>query len=235
MMKPFIAFILLVLTPLLGRSQTDQGMGRPLPLYKPGVALMIHGGTAGFGVDVGKSVFRQLSLRAGANLFTYEGKLKAGKSSDELQMGFDYTLKLSSFNLLADFYPFKRAAFRLTAGAYYNQNQISFFGKPTQEVRFNDVVFSVDQIGTVDGKANFSKVAPYLGIGWGHPFLNSRLKIMADIGVFYQQSPTITFVTTGMLEPSSDQGQVIENNLKPLKYYPVVNLGISYRIVSTRF
>ncbi|AUD04351.1 hypothetical protein CWM47_22405 [Spirosoma pollinicola] len=195
----------------------------------------MHAGTAGIGVDISKSIFRQLSIRAGANLFTYNGNLKSGKDSDDLQIGFDYTVKLSSFNLLLDYYPIKRAGFRLTAGAYYNQNQISFFGKPTKDVKFNDVVFTVDQVGTVDGKANFSKVAPYAGIGWGHPFLKNRLKFMVDVGVFYQQSPTITFATTGMLEPSSDQGPIIQDNLKPLKYYPVVNLGISYNLVSTRF
>jgi hypothetical protein len=236
-MRLYVLLLLFVVLPLLAHSQTDPipKEPRPLPAYRPGIALMAHAGTAGFGIDVGKSLFRQLAVRVGANVFNYKGNLKSGKDSDELQIGFDYTVKLASFNLLVDYYPFKRAGFRLTTGAYYNQNQLSFFGKPTKDVRFNDVVFSIDQVGTVDGKANFQKIAPYAGIGWGHPFLGSRLKFTADVGIFYQQSPTITFVTTGMLEPSSDQGPIIENNLKPLKYYPVVNLGISYNIVSTRF
>jgi len=38
-----------------------------------------------------------------------------------------------------------------------------------------------------------------------------------------------------MLEPSNDQGPIIENNLKPLKYYPVLSIGLSYNIASTRF
>ncbi len=236
-MRVYILLPLFILISWTGYSQTESIslIAKPLPAYRPGISLAVHAGTAGFGFDISKSLFRQLSVRIGANLFNYQSTLKSGKDTDELQIGFDYTVKLLSFNMLVDYYPFKRAGFRLTTGVYYNLNQLSFFGKPTKDVRFNDVVFTIDQVGTVSGKADFSKVAPYAGIGWGHPFLRNRLKFTADIGIFYQQSPTITFVTTGMLEPSSDQGPIIENNLKPLKYYPVVNLGISYNLVSTRF
>ncbi len=223
---------LLALLPFTGYTQTNP---MSLPVYRPGVAVSVHGGTAGFGVGLSKSIVRQVAVRAGVNRFTYNGTLKSGKDTDELQLGFDYTINLSSVNLLADYYPFKRAGFRITAGAYYNLNEITFFGKPTKDVRFNDVVFTIDQVGTVDGKANFNRIAPYAGIGWGHPFLRNRLKFMADLGVFYQQSPQLAFNTTGMLEPSSDQGPIIENNLKPLKYYPIVSIGFSYNLIPTRF
>ncbi|MFD2933453.1 hypothetical protein [Spirosoma flavum] len=236
-MRLLSLYLVFILLPIYGRSQTDLSSNstKPLPRYRPGLALTAHASTAGFGIGVDKSIFRQLSVRVGANLFNYKGNLLSGKSSDELQIGFDYTIKLSSFNALVDYYPFKRVNFRLTTGAYCNLNQITFLGKPTKDVKFNDVVFSVDQIGTVNGEANFNKVAPYLGIGWGHPFVGGKLKLMVDMGIFYQQSPKITFVTTGMLEPSNDQGPVIENNLKPLKYYPLISVGLSYNIVSTRF
>lgn len=236
-MRLYILILLSSLSTLTGFGQVNpvSETYKSLPTYKPGVALTAHASTAGFGAGLAKSVFRQVVVRAGINSFTYQGTLTSGKASDNLQIGFDYTAKLSSVNMLVDYYPFKRVGFRLTAGAYYNLNQLTFLGKPTKDVRFNDVVFTVDQVGTVSGQANFNKVAPYAGIGWGHPFLRNRLKFTADVGLFYQQSPALTFVTTGMLEPSSDQGAIIENNLKPLKYYPVVSLGLSYNLVSTRF
>ena len=236
-MRLFLLFSALLLLPISVRSQIDtySQHNRPLPRYRPGLALIAQASTAGVGVGLAKSLSRQVALRVGANWFTYNGHLTSCASSDELQMAFNYTIKLASFNALVDYYPFRRAGFHLTAGAYFNLNQITFLGKPTKEVRFNEVVFTPDQIGTVSGKASFDKVAPYLGIGWGHPFLRSKLKFMANVGVFYQQSPAITFVTTGMLEPSSDQGPIIENNLKPLKYFPLVSVGLAYRIVSTRF
>jgi hypothetical protein len=229
-MKPLSLFWAIILLPCLGRGQSNGSTP-----YKPGIALIAHAGTAGFGLDIDKSLFRQLALRIGANKFTYKGTLTSGNESDELQIGFNYTINLLSFNALLDYYPFKQTGFRLTAGAFYNLNQVTFLGKPTKDVRFNDVVFTIDQIGIVEGKADFPRIAPYVGIGWGHPFMRSRVKLLADVGFFYQQSPGITLVTTGMLAPSSDQGPVIENNLKPLKYYPLISIGLSYTIRFTRY
>lgn len=202
----------------------------PLPPYRPGFAVMLSAGSAGGGVAVGYSINRQLAARLGVNLFNYSGTLKSGKDSDDLQIGFDYKLKLQTTNLLLDFYPIKRSGFRVTGGAFYNLNQISFFGKPVKDVTFNDVTFTVDEVGTLDGKATFNKIAPYIGLGFGNPYTRGRLKFMADVGFFYQQSPSISFTTTGMLAPSSDQGPIIERNLSPLKYYPIVTLGASYKL-----
>lgn len=215
-------------------SASDQLSGNktpsPLPPYRPGFAVMLSAGSAGGGVAVGYSINRQLAARLGVNLFNYSGVLKSGKDSDDLQIGFDYKLKLQTTNLLLDFYPIKRSGFRVTGGAFYNLNQISFFGKPVKDVTFNNVTFTIDEVGTLDGKATFNKIAPYIGLGFGNPYTRGRLKFMADVGFFYQQSPTISFTTTGMLTPSSDQGPLIQKNLSPLKYYPIVTLGASYKL-----
>ncbi|MGV3556939.1 hypothetical protein [Larkinella arboricola] len=214
--------------PLSGWAQSGQSFS--LPRYQPGLAVAIRAGTAGVGLDVFKSIAPRFTVRAGASLFFYQGQLDSGKPTDVVQIEYDFRLKLASFNALADFYPFKRADFRLTAGVFYNLNQLTFDGTPTKEVKFNDVVFTKEQVGTINGKADFNKIAPYAGLGWGHPFRGAKLKFMVDLGFFYQQSPQVTFVTTGMLEPSSDQGAVIEQNLQPLTFYPILNLGLSYRL-----
>lgn len=232
-------FVLLLTLSLAGRGQSSataevRGQGAAVSpqgiLYRPGVAVAVHAGTAGVGADVAVALHRRVNLRVGGNFFTYTGQELSGKDTDDLQVAFDYTLKLKSFNALIDFYPFKNAGFHLTGGAYYNLNTIAFNGKPTKDVQFNDVVFTVDEIGTLDGKATFNKVAPYAGVGWGHPFLRRRLKLTIDAGFFYMQSPMVTLTTTKMLEPSSDQGAVIEQSLEPVKYYPVLTIGLSYNL-----
>ncbi|MGV3556533.1 hypothetical protein [Larkinella arboricola] len=227
-MKNVLLLFLSVALP--GWSLAQQDVQSTTSSFQPGVAVGIRAGTAGIGLDISKSITPQWVLRVGGNLFSYTGTLKSGKDTDDIQIGFDYKLKLASVNALIDFYPFRRAGFRVTGGVFYNLNELTFDGLPTKEVVFNDVTFTREEIGTINGKANFTKVAPYLGLGWGHPFRGTKLTFMADLGVFYQQSPQVTLVTTGMLEPSSDQGPVIERNLQPLKYYPVLNLGLSYRL-----
>lgn len=199
-------------------------------VYRPGVAVTVHGGTAGMGAGVAVALHRRINLRVGVNAFTYQTRILSGKDTDDLQIGFDVKANLKSANVLLDLYPFKNVGLHLTGGLYYNLNEMTFFGKPTKDVKFNDVVFTVDEIGTLDGKASFNKTAPYVGLGWGQPFLRNRFKVSFDAGFFYMQSPKISFRTTNMLEPSSDQGAVIEQSLEPVKYYPVVNLSLSYNL-----
>lgn len=199
-------------------------------VYRPGVAVMVHGGTAGLGAGVAVALHRRLNLRVGVNSFNYQTQILSWKDTDDLQIGFDVKAKLKSANVLLDLYPFKNLGLHLTGGLYYNLNEMTFFGKPTKDVKFNDVVFTVDEIGTLDGKASFNKTAPYVGLGWGQPFLRNRFKVSFDAGFFYMQSPNITLTTTKMLEPSSDQGAVIEQSLEPVKYYPVVNISLSYNL-----
>ncbi len=236
-MKPTLLVLLLAL-PLATYCQTDSlnaSVATPksiriLPVYRPGFALILSVGTVGGGLSIGHSVSRQFSLRTGVSLFNYAGTIKTGKETDNIKINLAYKLNLQTAHLLADFYPVKQSGIRLTGGAFYNLNQVTFFGTPNNDVKFNDISFTTAEVGTLDGKAVFNKIAPYIGLGFGNPYTRNRLKVMFDIGFFYQQSPQITFKTTGLLEPSSDQGAVIENNLKALKYYPIVNLGISYKL-----
>ncbi len=230
---------LLLALPVMAYSQSDSLTTRavvaprqiaPLPTYRPGFALMLSAGTTGIGLGIGHSINRHVGVRVGANLFTYIGTTKSGKTTDNVQMGIDYKAKLQSANLMLDIYPFKRTGFRLTGGAFYNLNQITFFGMPAKTVTFNDISFTPTEVGTLDGKVNFAKIAPYAGIGFGNPYTRSRVKFMLDIGFFAQQSPQVTLVSTGLLEPSSDQGAVIQDNLRALKYYPVASFGISYKL-----
>ncbi len=238
-MKHRLLLLLLVL-PLIARSQSDSltttapaavsKTPKQLPKYRPGFALMLSAGTTGGGLSVGYTIRRQLAVRLGLNLFNYNGSLISGKETDDLQLQFDYKVKLQTVNLLVDLYPFKRSGVRLTGGVFYNQNKISFFGAPAKDVTLNNLVYTIAEIGTLDGAATFSTIAPYAGLGFGNPYTRHRLKFMFDLGIFYQQSPQISFVTTGYLTPSQDQAPVIQGNLKPLKYYPVVSLGLAYKL-----
>lgn len=240
-MNHTVSFLLLLTMPLVSQGadslpvEGPQKKSRPLPTYQVGLAPILQVSTAGFGVGVAHSISRHFAARAGINLFNYQGIYNAGKDTDDLQLAFDYSFKLTSINLLLDYYPFRRLGFRLTAGTYFNRNRFSLFGQSTKDFKFNDVVFTVKDIGTIEGTARFQRFAPYAGIGWGHPFLRKRLKLMVDLGMFFQNSPKIDFRTTGMLAPSSDQGAVLEDNLKPLKYYPIFNIGLAYRLKTNLF
>ena len=159
-MKPLYHLLLLAL-PMMATGQISSRFEAAKPLRswppdrpsraRPGFALLLSAGSTGGSLALGYSLSRQLALRIGANLFYYKGTLKSGNEADNLLIEFEYKVKLENADLKIDLYPFNRSGFRLTSGVYYNRNTLTFLGKPAKNVKFNDTVFSVDQLGTLAG------------------------------------------------------------------------------------
>jgi len=93
-------------------------------------------------------------------------------------------------------------------------------------------------ISALDGSVGFGAVAPYFGIGCGNAVSKSgRLRFAFDLGVMFQGSPEVDLTAT-----ASDPGlqselnaelekevKEIEDDVKDIKLYPVISLGLSYR------
>ena len=104
--------------------------------------------------------------------------------------------------LLFDFFPFRNAAFHITAGAYFNLNPkglIQVKGVPTdangnasfpESMRANARIYGItsDPDGNIllDAQWKNKVVRPYLGIGFGRPVsLKRRVGVNFDLGVAY--------------------------------------------------
>jgi hypothetical protein len=109
------------------------------------------------------------------------------------------------------------------------------------------------QTDPVDGtsRVDFRTAAPLVMIGFGNPLPRSgrRFGFNVDVGVVFQGSPHTMLgltgtacaagPTTGCVNAATDpvvQSNVqaeqmkINNDLDPLKYYPVLSVGVSWRI-----
>ncbi len=76
-----------------------------------------------------------------------------------------------------------------------------------------------------------AKIVPYAGLGIGNPVAQgSRIKLNVEIGAIYTNSPSVTMEGDGMLGPTANQGQDFVDGMKDFKFYPVVNVGLSYRL-----
>lgn len=63
-----------------------------------------------------------------------------------------------------------------------------------------NTVYTSAQVGALNGKLDFDKVAPYVGIGWGNPFgKSSRWSISLDLGTMLQDSPNVELNANGLL------------------------------------
>jgi hypothetical protein len=205
------------------RSAAAQSFGRS-------VAVGATAGTMGFGVQLSTPVTPRFNLRVGANTFTYS---RSDVLSDfDVDVRVDSDLKLSSMRALVDFLPTGRM-FRLTGGLIFNGNEGAFLVTPTENYVLNEKEFTPERIGSLRATVGHkSRVNPYLGIGLGNPVsTGGRLGITFDLGVLYTSSPRIEMNGDGMIAPTTTQAPQLERDLEGIKVYPLLAVGLSFRIL----
>ncbi len=202
--------------------------------FSPGIGLAIKASTNGLGGDLVYSFDRTLALRLGYEQFGYKTDFVFEES------GINYTanaaIKAGSVSLLLDFYLLKYIF--VSAGLGYNMFHLNVDGAANSFIQFGDIQISKEKIGTFNFQLDPSlKVSPYLGLGFGRSMgFDKRVGFAFELGAFYQGSPKITIVSTGLLSPTSNpehnQTQVLENQISQYTIYPILKLSLSYKILS---
>jgi hypothetical protein len=205
----------LLLLPAIGQAQS--------------AAVALKVGTFGpsLGVVVGAS--DKLNVRVDVPFlnFNYVGD----EEIDDFAVDISADVKLFSVGAMADFHPFSNG-FRVTGGALYNNREVRWAASSPGDQTVGDETYTAAEIGTLYGVVEMgSKIAPYLGIGFGNPLSpNKKLGFVVDLGVLYQGSPKVTMTGTGMIEPTAQEASKVENNLEWAKYYPGLSIGLTYKV-----
>lgn len=194
-------------------------------------ALGIKASTLGAGAEGVVGLLPSLNLRAGANALSVNFDIN---TSD---IDYDVNADLLSFPVMLDWYPFKASGFRVSAGALINNNEADLEASSQGSYSINGTTYTAAQLGTLNGKADFNKVAPYVGIGWGNAFSkNGRWSFTCDFGVVLQGEANIDLSVTGPIssDPTfqanlAQEKQELEKELEDYQYYPVIALGITYK------
>ena len=201
---------LLVLGALMAAAGAAQAFG-----------IGVRAGTAGVGGDIAWNLVPTLNARVGYSAL----KWNTDFSTNGVQ--YDGDLKLSNLNGLIDFTPLG-PLFRLTGGFIYNDNKMDVRGVPTIGGGGGSSL-----TGTV--KAGRS-LAPYLGVGWGN-VAGAGINFYADLGIMFMGSPkasltancgTLSAAACAQLgnQVAAEQAR-LEDKLDRLKYYPVLNIGLT--------
>lgn len=194
-----------------------------------GTALSVKASTIGFGLDVTKSISSKLNGRIGFSTFSYS---QTGKTEAENPVEYDLDIKLQAFSALLDWFPFDSGVF-LSAGVVNNAMDVKGSGMALKDYLFDENVYTPEEIGklTIDTKPSLA-FSPYLGIGLGNPVgVDKKFGVMLELGVLYLGAPKVTLTADedSMIFPTTDQEEEAEEFIKDLKWYPVVNLGLSYK------
>lgn len=217
MQKIRCTLALALLTTAAAASATDFGISADV-------------GTTGAGLHLSVPVAQSLNARVGFGLFNYS------KGTSTNNVDYDAKLKLQSFDILADYFPFDNG-FRLTGGAILNFNKVDAHAKPKNGTyTVNGNTYSASQAGDINGRIDFRNFAPYLGIGWGNAVAkDANWGFTADVGVMFQGSPnsslTSSNCTAGAAACASlardleAENQSLRDKID-YRYWPVIRIGV---------
>jgi hypothetical protein len=192
-------------------------------------------GTTGAGLHLSLPVASSLNARIGFGLFSYSKNLSTSSAN------YDATLKLENFDLLADYFPFANSGFRVTGGAVLNYNKVDATARANSGnvYTFNGNSYTSSQAGTINGRVDYRKVAPYIGLGWGNALSkDSNWGVTADVGLMYQGSPSASLSSSGCTASasvcSSLNSDLQQESAKlaskiDYRYWPVVRVGVYYK------
>jgi hypothetical protein len=184
------------------------------------VSVAFRSLTLGFGLEIGKLVSDHFAVRAGSNV------------------SYDASLKLHAVTGLVDFFPAARGSFHLTGGVITNPITVSGTGQPdaTGNFTLNGHTYNTTQVGVLSGKAKYPDVGPYFGLGFGTPARKSPVAFFFDLGAMIGQ-PSVTLAASGAAPGSQlatdlqAQADTTQHDIrKYAKVYPVISLGLAYRL-----
>lgn len=189
-------------------------------------------GTLGVGADISKKITDTTAVRLNVNGLGYSG--------EETVEGIDYDADLTLFTagVLLDYYPSLDSSFRVTAGAYYNGNEVS--GKATltagESITIGDTTYDSSEIGSANMKMDFDAIAPYIGIGWSS-YTDSGWSFALDVGIMYHGEANVDLnvdikdatLANQIRDDVEKEKQEIIDKVHDYKIYPVVMIGATYR------
>ena len=188
----------------------------------------VKAGTLGYGAEASWRPLDWLDVRVGANFYDYD------EAGGQAGINYDGTLALDTIHLTGNF-RFPLSPFRVTAGAFLNNNEVRLVSQPMPSY---DIGSGLDylpaEVGTLRSVASFESVSPYLGAGYDFSLMD-RLGLSLDFGVLWQGEPTVSMTSDGTLSTDpgfmqnlAEESQELEDELKDLKAYPVISIGFNF-------
>ena len=188
-------------------------------------------GTLGLGLEISHLLSDHIGLRVGGNY------LSLNQKRTEESITYDATAKLQSFSGLLDWYPGRRGAFHISAGAVTNPLTVDGVGVPEggSSYTINGRDYTASQVGTFTSTAKFGSVLPYVGIGFGTPASKSHgIGVLFDVGAAIGK-PTVVLNSSnaanvpGLAADIRAETVKVQDSANALVVWPVVSLGLTYR------
>lgn len=239
-------------------SSKQQEESDNAPFKHLGIGLRVS--TLGAGLEVSTNLNKNFKLRGGLSILPYSKDFTFNMDDSKLYEALggynpDYKmegkLNFTNGHLLVDIHPMRYGIFHFTAGLFIGKNKIdasgylqnSVTGKritsedlapgyawPKLEIEGHQVV--IDN-GAIDATFELGQtLKPYFGIGIGRSLPKSRLGFMFELGAIYQGDYKIKQAgqEVNITQQVHDSFQDIGDYTKYLKWWPMLNFQLTYRI-----
>lgn len=224
-----ISTILLCTAPLLFSPLANAQEGNI------GLGLGVKAGTTGLGLEITKSIGDTLVLRGSYNMLDYDLDI------NDTDIDYKANIKKNSLSAGVDWHPWA-GKFHFSAAVYnHSDNKMKLQAKPSPGAtfEFNGVFYDADQIDSVNADVQFGDTSPYIGIGWSSPPGEYGFGFVADLGLQFQNSPSVAFIVSGCTLPENLCTQLnsdinaerleLEEDLEDFNFWPTLNIGFSYK------
>jgi hypothetical protein len=209
-------------------------------------AISVTVGIGGFGADVATPLATKINLRGSFSFLNYNQNFTAEG------LPISGSLRFRSVGAAVDIYPYHNT-FHISPGVtLYAGNSASGISviAPGSSFDLNDTTYTSDLVDPVHGTfdVDFSrKYAPSLTVGWGNMLRrDSHWSFPVDIGFQYIGQPKFMLNLAGtacdamdgctniQIDPESienvqQEQEQIEQDIAPLRFYPILKFGVSYR------
>ena len=198
------------------------------PMLAQGVTGSVQVGTLGIGAQVATPLASRINFRGGIDIQPVSFEVIA----DDVEL--DVELPAATVTAVVDLYP-NESGFRLSAGVLYFGGSLGLEGAPEEDVELGNNVYTRAQVGTIRGSLGTSRLAPYLGLGWGNA-VGTGFGFALDVGVAYHGTPEFSLEATGPVSSDPQFRRDLDAEAESANedipgvasVYPVLKLGFSY-------
>jgi hypothetical protein len=192
------------------------------PKYQP-FNVGAEAGTTGIGGTVGWRFADHFGLVGGADYLTY--------SWNQTVEGVPYNAKahLQSEYAGLNIYPWRDHSFRLSLGAFFNQNRLNGTSVSDGSLVVNGYPVPAGESVSLEYKQQ--PIVPYASIGGNIYFDRARhFSLGVELGVFYLGNPRVNVTATDPLADPFLPGykQQVEDNLQKYPVWPILKVSLNY-------
>ena len=202
----------------------------PKPIKYAKWGLGVQFSTNGLGLQIARSIHptNKLVVKLGGNYLPI-------KIQDHI-IDFSGTKTVSNINInlgsvgaYLDWHPFGNA-FKLTGGCAYLFSNISGNSSLMDSLDQGELRLEPEKVGVINYGIKTRPIAPFVAFGFGRAIPKRRVGFGFELGTYYIGPPRVSFKCTGLLEPTSENEALLNENLKGYQWLPVLNLNLTIKL-----